>query len=159
MNLFFAGYLCGAASAGFAAYYLTVVRKPRPAPPPPPDVVKPVDTHGHPFDIVSELAERLPRLNGALWEYGITFNPAGEPMLFLNLLDMDTVVVVASTAANLRWRNPELRFAWATDYAQFGDQYTADWARREIVLPLLDWAKAQANKHGGGEVERYGIQS
>jgi hypothetical protein len=163
--MFLLAFTLGAATGGTAVYCLTAVRKPQspPQPPAPPQI----DFYGHPIDLGEELAQRLPHIDGHLWERGIKFNDVGEPVLFLNLLDARALpaTVVAGSSVNLRWRSidasqsPHARFPWAADYAQFGAEYTADWARKEIVVPLLHWAQAQVDKHGGGDVERYGIQS
>jgi hypothetical protein len=154
--MFLFGLACGV-SLSVAWVYLVRAMHRKPPPPISPTVTA-VETYGHAFDLVEEFRSHLPSPpEGHMWESGVKYT-SDDPELWIGLLDYRTENVVASTSRNLRRRGPGLMFTWADDYADFGTVHTTSKARREIVLPLLNWAAAQANQHGEGGIERYDIQ-
>jgi hypothetical protein len=153
--MFLAGMACGVMASALVALCLRAMQRTRtPVVQPPP---APIETYGHAFDPVGELQANLPPApDGMYWESGVRYTDH-EPELWLGLLDANLNAIVAETNISLVKRGPGELFTWASDYQHYGPAYTANKARIEIVLPLLNWAKAELNKRKDNGIERYGI--
>ena len=128
------------------------------APPTPPPA--PIETYGHPIDVVGEIRRGLPKLeHGHLWESWVDVDDKGRWVFTLHLLDVkqDNIPIgvwrVNLVNGNLPY--PHGCPSWPLTYEAMGKGKNLP--RERLVAPAIDWAK-QMHNQVYGSMRNYSTQ-